>query len=56
MKDTSKLDELNESLQRLTTEHQQMKGAYERALKEKTEADEKLAGIQQQWETFMRGV
>ncbi|MEO5360565.1 MAG: hypothetical protein H7843_08960 [Nitrospirota bacterium] len=56
MKDTSKLDELTASMQKLTGEYQVLKAAYERTLKEKTDADERLAVIQQQWETFMRGV
>ncbi|MBF0516345.1 MAG: hypothetical protein HQK97_04375 [Nitrospirae bacterium] len=56
MKDTSKLDEVNAQLQKITGEYQIMKAAYERTLKEKTDADERLSVIQQQWETFMRGV
>ncbi|MBF0554229.1 MAG: hypothetical protein HQK96_06660 [Nitrospirae bacterium] len=56
MKDTSKLDELNASMKALAGEHQILKAAYERVLKEKNEADNRLAVIQQQWETFMRGV
>ncbi|MCG6552100.1 MAG: hypothetical protein L7F77_07215 [Candidatus Magnetominusculus sp. LBB02] len=56
MKDTSKLDEVNAELQKMTGEYQIMKAAYERALKEKNESDERLSVIQQQWETFMRGV
>ncbi|MBF0457183.1 MAG: hypothetical protein HQK99_04730 [Nitrospirae bacterium] len=56
MKDTSKLDELNESMKKLTGEHQILKAAYDRLAKEKTDADERLSIIQQQWETFMRGV
>ncbi|MBF0487624.1 MAG: hypothetical protein HQK98_05625 [Nitrospirae bacterium] len=56
MKDTSKLDELNDSMKKLSGEHQILKAAYERVLKEKNDADERLSVIQQQWETFMRGV
>ncbi|MBF0568251.1 MAG: hypothetical protein HQK95_05225 [Nitrospirae bacterium] len=56
MKDTSKLDELNDSMKKLSGEHQILKAAYERVLKEKNDADDRLAVIQQQWETFMRGV